>query len=127
MLWKIYFWGMVVLISFTAYFQLRISRNYNVLDLVNIFTNFVLLFGGYSYVFKQNKLTKPAWQKIFKGLMVFLGINILYQLWPSNYRGDFSLINAYLLTNLFAYLLVLSLYLPLYLAIKSLAYPPKKK
>lgn len=125
LLWKIYFGIMVFLTVFSGYFQLSITQNYNIFDLINLVANIVLLVGTYSYIFKKKITEVKKWKWIFKGLVVLIAINLLHQIMPSSYLGDFSLLNGSLLTNIFVYLLILVFYIPLYYAVYKLGFEIK--
>lgn len=126
MLWKIYFFIIGFVILFSAYYKLVVT-SFGILDLINVVVELILLVGAYSYIFQKKLLSSKNWQLVFKGLLIFVGFNILYQIWPSNYVGNFSLLNGALWTNIFAYLFVLVFYLPLYYAVYQLSLAGKKK
>jgi hypothetical protein len=128
MLWKFYFFGMGFVVLFSGYYQV-VTGSYSLFDLVNLASSVGLLVGAYAYVFKKKLLTSKNWGYIFKALVGLVVVNMVYQVWPSNYVGDFSLLNGALLTNIFAYLFVTAFYLPLYYAVYqlSLSKTPKKK
>lgn len=129
MLWKGYFWVVAVIILFSAYFQLFVTQSFKPFELLNLLSDIVLVVGGYSYVFHKKLLDTKNWGYVFKGLLILLGINFIYQIWPSSYVGDFSLLNASLFTNVFVFLLVTLFLLPLYYAVYqlTLAKSSKKK
>jgi hypothetical protein len=111
--WKIYFFGMTFMVLFSFYFMM-VTGGMGVFELLNMISNLVLLVGGYSYIFNKKLLTAKNWGYVFKGLLVWLGFNLLYQVWPSSYVGDFSFLNGALFTNVFVFMLVTSFLLPLY-------------
>lgn len=131
MLWKIYILGIFILVFFSAYYQFVITQHYTLLDTVNNIANFILLAGGYSYVFKKTVLPSSQWKLVYKILLVLLGANILYQMLPTSFVGDYSFVNANLFTNIFAYLVVTAFFVPLYYAVYLLSQmtktSPKKK
>lgn len=116
MLWKIYFYFIAFIVLFSAYYQLAVTSDFKILNLINLAANLVILLAGYCYVFKKKILETKNWKLIFKILMVLIVGNLIYQVWPSNYVGNFSLLNGALLTNIFAYLVAISLFIPLYYA-----------
>lgn len=115
---------MAVVIAFSAYLQF-ITQDFKIFSLINLISNIILLVGSYSYVFKKKILESKKWEIIFKFLIGLLVINLIYQVWPSNYVGNFSLLNGALLTNIFAYLLITVFFIPLYIAVYRLGLPIK--
>ncbi len=124
MAWKIYFGIVTFIILFSAYYQF-ITASYKLFDVINLVSEIILLVGAYGYIFKKKIFSAKNWSLIFKILIALLLINILYQVWPSNYVGDFSLLNAGLLTNIFVYLLITCLFIPLYYAVYKLSLAKK--
>lgn len=127
MLGKIYFWGISLVILFTIYYQYVITQNYRLYDILQTGLQLLLLFGGFVYFFKRKLLTLENWQVVYKILVGNVILNLIIQILPTSYLGDFSLLNNGFLVNIFAYLAALIIFIPLYLAVYRLAYTKNKK
>ena len=112
------------MVLFSGYYQF-LTSSFGVFDLINLVSNLVLLLGAYSYIFKKKLISAKNWGFVFKVLMGMVFVNLIYQIWPSSYVGNFSPLNGALVTNIFAYLFVTCFYLPLYYAVYLLSKPPK--
>jgi hypothetical protein len=125
LLWKIYFGFISFIILVSAYYQFVIGQSFKILDLANFLAYFILLLGTYAYIFRKNILTAKNWKLTFKGLIGLVVINLIYQILPTSYVGDFSFLNGSLLTNIFVYILILCFFAPLYYAVYQLSFAVK--
>lgn len=123
---KIYFWVIAFIILFTIYYQYIITANYRLFDILQTGLQLLLLLGGYVYFFKVKILTPKNWKFIYKVLIGNIILNLIIQILPSSYRGDFSFLNNGFLVNIFAYLASLIIFIPLYIATYKLAYNQTK-
>lgn len=126
MIGKIYF-VLILLISIFAFYYQSVTDGFGLdwqtLDQIGIL---ILLLGSFSYYFKKEIIQEiKYWQYLFYFLIGKLFISFLITIWPSSYSGDFSFLNAGLVTNIFVVLLVLAFYFPLYFAVYKLAFPEK--
>ncbi len=135
MIGKIYF-VIILLISIFAFYYQSITDGFRLnLDLLDQIGILILLLGAFSFYFKKEVIKDiKYWRYLFYFLMGKLFLSFLITIWPSSYSGDFSFLNAGLMTNIFVVLLVFMFYFPLYFAVYKLAFPevvafkkPKKK
>lgn len=127
---KAYFSFVLLLFTVTYYFQFAVSLDYAPLPVLLFIRDALLVAGGFSLYFNRSLLEDKRWGMIFKFLVALTVATFIYQIWPTSYYGDFSLLNGAFLTNVFVYLLILCLYLPLFFAVHQLSKPvktPKKK
>jgi hypothetical protein len=118
---------LIALFSLFAFYYQYITSGFTLdFSILGWITNIILLLAGYSYFYKKPIFVKSTWGVIFKLLMLILFINFIFQITPSNYVGDFSILNGYLITNIFVYLISIFFFLPLYFATFRLAYNKKK-
>src|SRR3989344_1190310 len=120
MLKKVYFGGIVLVILFVNYYQFLVVRTYEWPELLFLGRDVCLVLGGYAYFFRKQIFEAQVWQKIYYFLMAHLGFGFLLQIVPQSYIGDFSFTNGNLLTNIFAFLLVNSFFVPLYYSVYRL-------
>lgn len=118
---KIYFAFILFWFAATYYFQFAISLDYSPLPILLFIRDSVLVAGGFSLYFDRPILDPKKWGYLFKFLLALTAATFVYQLWPTSYYGDFSLLNGSFLTNVFVYLLLLCFYLPLFFAVNQLA------
>lgn len=120
MIGKLYVGVMGFVILFTLYYQFIITQNFNFFEAFQLFLNVGLLIGGYSYFYKKFVFEAKKWVLFYKILIGNVFLNILIAIMPSSYLGDFSLRNGGFWVNIFAYLLVLCFFVPLYYGIYKL-------
>lgn len=116
---KAYFSFVLLLFTVTYYLQFAVSLDYAPLSVLLFIRDALLVAGGFSLYFNRPLLEAKRWGVIFKFLVVLTAATFVYQVWPSSYFGDFSLLNASFLTNVFVYLLLLCFYLPALFCSKS--------
>jgi hypothetical protein len=110
---------------FALYYQYLTTGFLINIQLLSWVSSFGLLFAGYSYFFKKKILDCKTWVWVYKGLIGLLVFGLIVQVWPTNYAGDFSFLNGFLLTNIFVYLLGSILFIPFYYAAYRLGYKNK--
>ena len=121
MMGKIYFWGILGFSAFVFYYQFIVTQNYKWFDVAQLFILIGALLGGYSYFFKRPIISFNNWQILYKIIVINIILNIIIQIWPTSYLGNFSLLNNGLLVNIFAYLSSLMIFIPLYWAVYRLS------
>jgi hypothetical protein len=119
---KIYFVIILVFSLFAFYYQ-YITDGFSLnLGLLGQVANFTLLVGAYSYYFKKEILEQKYWKYLFYFVLANLLVGFLISIMPGSYSGDFSLLNANLVTNISVSLLGVIIFFPLYFAVYSLAF-----
>lgn len=124
---KIYFVIILLLSLFTYYYQFSIYSNFSFMPILLFVRDAALIIGGFSAYFKKDIFEPKIWNLVFKLLIVVTIGTFIYQILPTSYYGDFSLVNGSFLTNVFVYLFFLCFYLPLYFAVYQLSKKTKKK
>jgi hypothetical protein len=118
---KIYFVIILVFSLFAFYYQ-YITDGFSLnLGLLGQITNFILLLGAYSHYFRKEILQQKYWKYLFYYVITNLLLSFLFSILPGSYSGDFSLLNANLVTNIFVALLGFIVFFPLYRAVYKLS------
>lgn len=127
MLGKGYFFVLLTFSLFALYYQ-SITEGFSLnLGMLGQLANLILLFGGYAYYFNREILTQEYWKYLYYFVLANLLLGFFIAVLPGSYSGDFSLLNANLITNLFVVLLGLAIFSPFYIILYKLAFLKTKK
>ncbi len=118
---KVYFFIVLLVTLFFYYYQFTITYNFSLIAIASFIRDIIVIVGGFSLYFKKDLFEIKRWQLIYKFLIGITIVTFVYQILPTSYFGNASVGNASLLTNIFVYLLLLTFYLPLYLAVYRLS------
>ncbi|MCZ8541892.1 hypothetical protein [Psychrobacillus psychrodurans] len=110
MLWKIYFWIMLVLLIVSMFLENEYGRGETVLRIVSTIIAIINTLGFYGYVYKKQLYSLSFWKIIFIVTVIDVVVSILYYGFQDAELGTEGIIFLAVFTFIIMFPLLLGLY-----------------